>query len=94
MLGYVAADGHGRVGMESCSTSGCSIPPERGHPAALSIDVRVQGALEDELASGMRAVEAEGAAGIVLDVDTGEVLALASLPTFDPNKIDEAGQSN
>lgn len=92
VLGYVASDGHGRVGMESFLDSRLLDPAERGKPVPLSIDVRVQGALEDELASGMRAVQAVGAAGIVLDVDSGEVLALASLPAFDPNKIDAEGQ--
>src|SRR3990167_10545337 len=69
-------------------------PARRGEPSALSIDLRVQGALEDELRRGMLSVDAVGAAGIVLDVDTGEVLALASLPEFDPNRIDEAGVAN
>lgn len=92
VLGYVASDGHGRVGMESFLDSRLLDPAARGKPVPLSIDVRVQGALEDELASGMRAVQAVGAAGIVLDVDSGEVLALASLPAFDPNKIDAEGQ--
>jgi len=92
VLGYVASDGHGRVGMESYLDKRLLDPAARGQAVPLSIDVRVQGALEDELASGMRAVEAVGAAGIVLDVDSGEVLALASLPSFDPNKIDAEGQ--
>ncbi len=94
ILGYVGADGHGRVGMESFLDKRLLDPAERGHPVALSIDLRVQGALEDELAAGMRAVDAVGAAGIVLDVDSGEVMAMASLPEFDPNRIDENGVKN
>jgi cell division protein FtsI (penicillin-binding protein 3) len=93
ILGYVAADGHGRVGMEQVLDKHLSDPATRGTPSALSIDVRVQGALEDELRRGMMLNRAQGAAGIVLDVDTGEVMALASLPEFDPNKIDARGQS-
>lgn len=92
VLGYVAADGHGRVGMEAVLDEQLLDPARRGTPAALSIDVRVQGALEDQLGRGIRAVDALGGAGIVLDVDTGEVLALASLPEFDPNAIDAEGQ--
>ncbi|MEC7399058.1 MAG: penicillin-binding transpeptidase domain-containing protein, partial [Pseudomonadota bacterium] len=93
ILGYVAADGHGRVGMEQVLDEQLSDPASRGIPVALSIDMRVQGALEDELRRGMKLVDAKGGAGIVLDVDTGEVMALASLPEFDPNKIDERGAS-
>lgn len=92
VLGYVASDGHGRVGMEAVLDDRLRDPAQRGRPVPLSIDTRVQGALEDELRRGMKLVQAMGGAGIVLDVDTGEVLALASLPEFDPNRIDEQGE--
>jgi cell division protein FtsI (penicillin-binding protein 3) len=92
VLGFVASDGHGRVGMEAALDRQLRDPALRGRPAVLSLDARVQGALEDELRRGMLSVDAVGAAGIVLDVDTGEVLALASLPEFDPNRIDAAGE--
>ncbi|MEO6041761.1 MAG: penicillin-binding protein 2 [Croceibacterium sp.] len=92
VLGYVDEDGKGHVGMEAALDAQLIDPARRGSPVPLSIDARVQGALEDELGRGMRLVNALGGAGVVLDVDTGEVLALASLPEFDPNKVDANGQ--
>ncbi len=94
VLGFVGADGRGRVGMEQVFDEALTDPARRGTPAVLSIDSRVQGALEDELGRGMRESNAKGAAGIILDVDTGEVLALASLPSFNPNLIDRASTPN
>lgn len=94
VLGFVGADGRGHVGMEQVFDKRLSDPETRGTPAMLSIDTRVQGALEDELMRGMLESNAKGAAGLILDVDTGEVLALASLPSFNPNLIDRAGEAN
>ena len=54
-------------------------------PVQLSIDLRAQFALRDELAWGVEHFSAKAAAGMILDVTTGEVIALASLPDFDPN---------
>lgn len=90
VLGFVAADGHGRVGMEEVFDKQLRDPAQRGTPEMLSLDMRVQGALEDELNKGMLETDAIGAAGIVLDVDSGEILALASLPSFNPNRPDQA----
>lgn len=90
VLGYVDAEGQGHVGMEQVMNQQLSDPAMRGIPAVLSIDMRVQGALEDELNRGMLESNAKGAAGIIVDVDTGEVIALASLPSFNPNRSDMA----
>ena len=88
VLGYVAADGKGRVGMEQVFDAALT-GSSRGTPSVLAIDARVQAAFEDELLRGMGLAQAKGAGGVILDVDTGEVIALASLPTFDPNRIVE-----
>jgi cell division protein FtsI (penicillin-binding protein 3) len=60
-------------------------PATRGEPLTLSIDSRVQQALEHELLNAMTHFSAIGAAGVVIDVRTGEVLAMTSLPQLNPN---------
>ncbi|MEQ5787282.1 penicillin-binding protein 2 [Erythrobacter sp. NFXS35] len=94
VLGYVVEDQGGKLGMEQVLEERLTDPDVRGDPVALSIDVRVQGALEDELRRGMLETNAIGAAGIVLDVDSGEVMAMASLPEFDPNVVGAGGAKN
>ena len=54
-------------------------------PVKLSVDLRVQHVVRDELAKAMERYRAIAAAGIVLDAKTGEVVAMSSLPDFDPN---------
>ncbi|QUL36552.1 penicillin-binding protein 2 [Erythrobacter sp. JK5] len=94
VLGYVVEGEGGRLGMEQVLDGQLRDPELRAESVALSIDVRVQGALEEELRRGMLATDAIGAAGIVLDADTGEIMALASLPEFDPNVIGAQGAPN
>ena len=63
-------------------------PGEEALPVPLSIDARVQNALRSELEAAMKKFKAVGAGGLVMDVNTGELLALVSLPDFDPNDPD------
>jgi cell division protein FtsI (penicillin-binding protein 3) len=91
VLGYTDMDGHGVTGMERVLDKQLSDPQDRKQPIALSIDSRVQAAMESELNSAMVSHQALGATGLVMDVHTGEMLALVSLPVYNPNKV---GQSN
>jgi len=90
-LGYLNVDRHGVRGMERVLDAQLTDPALRAKPAMLSVDLRVQGALESELSRAMTSFRAAGAAGIILDVDTGEVMAMSSLPSFNPNKV-KAGE--
>ena len=91
VLGFTDIDGHGVAGMERAFDKELSDPATRGVPLVLSIDSRVQQALEHELLDAMTHFSAIGAAGVVMDVHTGEVLAMTSLPQLNPNA---AGQGS
>jgi cell division protein FtsI (penicillin-binding protein 3) len=86
VLGWIDQDGKAASGMERVLDARLSDPALRGRPVALSIDSRVQAALESELQAAMTKFSAVGATGLVLDVDSGELLALTSLPSFNPNR--------
>ena len=60
-------------------------PANNGAPLQLSIDLTAQAAMEEVLSNGMKVMSAKGATGILMDVKSGEILAMASLPDFDPN---------
>jgi cell division protein FtsI (penicillin-binding protein 3) len=94
VLGFVDPNGKGALGMERVMEAQLSDPKKRGKPVELSIDVRAQAALEQELARGMKSTAAKGAAGVIIDVQTGEVMAMASLPSFNPNFPNFADENN
>ena len=87
VLGGVDVDGHGIAGVERFFNDRLHDDTE---PLRLSIDVRVQAALRDELAKTMDEFTAIGGCGIVMDVRTGEVIAMVSLPDYDANKAAQA----
>ncbi|CAN5119786.1 penicillin-binding protein 2 [soil metagenome] len=98
VLGFANVDNVGIAGIEKYIDSqglqdlnGAGLATEASDlkPMALSIDLRVQHALRDELSKGMEKYKAIAAAGAIMDVNTGEMIALVSLPDFDPgNPVD------
>ncbi len=86
VLGFTDVDGRGIAGIEKKFDA---MLAEGEGPLVLSLDVRVQDILRDELARQMTRFQAIGAAGVILDVDTAEVVGMVSLPDFDAN--DSAG---
>ncbi|MBW6530965.1 penicillin-binding protein 2 [Sphingomonas sp. RRHST34] len=89
-LGFISGS-HGMSGIERALDERLTNPATIGQPVALSLDTRVQAALESELGRAMTTFSARGGGGIVLDVHTGEVLAMVSLPTFNPNRVGMSG---
>ncbi|GHB31398.1 peptidoglycan glycosyltransferase [Pseudovibrio japonicus] len=98
ILGTVNVDNQGLSGMEKyVDQAWLKDLQELGftqdrtmEPVALSVDLRVQHAVRDELRRSMEYYQAKAAMGVVLKVDTGEVIAMTSLPDFDPNNRQQA----
>ncbi|MCW8835751.1 MAG: penicillin-binding protein 2 [Rhodospirillales bacterium] len=87
VLGMTDVDGKGISGLEKQFDD---VLRRASTPLQLSLDVTLQQILRDELLATKRGFDAVGAAGVIMDVNSGEVLALASLPDFDPNNPDTA----
>jgi len=88
LLGYSqeVEDGHGHSGITGIGVERFfNDALAQGKSIQLAMDTRVQAAVENEIQRRMIETQAKGGAGIVLDVDTGEVLAMASLPDINPN---------
>ena len=99
ILGSTDIDNRGTAGFEKyidgtgirdVEQFGLPVNAESLTPFQLSIDMRVQHALRDELVKGIVKYKALAGSGIIYDVTTGEIIALASYPDFDPNITGEA----
>ena len=90
-VGFTDVDNRGLAGVEKAVDAELRQRAEaREGPLALSLDIRIQHVLAEALAETMTAHRALGAAGMVMDVETGELLALVSLPSFDPKGPDRS----
>lgn len=87
VVGYVGRDNDGQAGVEEYFDKELRDTRTNREPIRLSIDVRLQNIVHEEVEKGMKEFDAVGASGIVLDLHTGEILSLVSLPDFDPNHI-------
>ena len=103
VLGFTNSDNNGIAGIEKyidgqgladLHGAGFNLTPENLAPIALSLDMRATHALRDELTHGMERFQAKAAAAAILDVNTGEVVAEASLPDYDPNNPTDALKPN
>ncbi|MBN8998265.1 MAG: penicillin-binding protein 2 [Rhizobiales bacterium] len=94
IVGLVNVDNQGIAGIERAiderglgdlHQAGFAMKGSQQEPVRLSIDLRVQHVMRDELVGAMTRYKAAAAMGVLINAKTGEVLALASLPDFDPN---------
>jgi cell division protein FtsI (penicillin-binding protein 3) len=96
VVGLVDVDSKGLAGIEKFIDDNPQLVMAHAETASgeqsvsLSLDLGVQHVLREELGRAMATYRAKAAAGIVLDVHSGEVLALASLPDYDPNHREQA----
>lgn len=82
VVGFTDVDNKGLSGMERSFDTQLT---ESNEPLRLSIDVRIQHIVKQELSTAIQDFSAIGGMGMVLDIRTGEILAMVSLPDFDPN---------
>lgn len=98
IVGFVDVDNRGIAGMEKyVDDQGYRDLQVLGiaasgnlNPVKLSLDIRIQNIVRDELVAAMTRYKAIAAGGVILDVDTGEVRAMVSLPDYDPNDPKDA----
>ena len=85
LIGFADPSGKGLSGAEKALDADIHAAAAGGGHIALAMDLRIQAALEAELKRAVELYGAQNAIGVVTNVHTGEVLALANLPDYDPN---------
>ena len=91
--GVAAAEVIGVAGAEKYFDDYLRDPANGATPLQLSIELTVQAASERILYGGMKLMNAKGATSVLMDVHTGEVISVVSLPDFDPNNRPRAATS-
>jgi cell division protein FtsI (penicillin-binding protein 3) len=90
LIGFADSGGEGLAGAEAGLNAEIRDAVSTHSSVPLSIDLRIQAALEDELYKAVAQFHPKGASGVVINVHTGEILGLANFPTFDPNQPGKA----
>ena len=91
IVGFTDIDGIGLAGIEASQNDRLD---EGGEPVAVSIDTRLQSVMHEELSAGIDEYRAIGGAGLIMDVHTGEILAMVSLPDYSPDRAGEEPDDN
>ena len=86
VLGATDTDNNGVAGLEREFDQKL----KNGEPLQLTLDLRVQNALRQHLADGIARFQAKAGAGIVMNAKTAEIIAMVSLPDYDPRDIGQA----
>jgi cell division protein FtsI (penicillin-binding protein 3) len=94
LIGFTDTGGRGLAGAERGLDKLILQNGADGKPVALSIDLRVQAVLDEELKNASQTFQTLDAVGIVVDLKTGEILAMSSYPTFDPNEPGKSPPAN
>ncbi len=92
--GVMSAEIVGQFGIEKARDDYLRDPANGDKPLQLSIDLTVQSTVREVLYGGMRMLDAKGASAVMMDVHSGEIIALVSLPDFDPNSRPTFGGKN